>query len=218
MCFGRSIRCIGFALLILALLCIVANILLYFPNGETKYAAYNQLGKYVGYLHGIIGGGILVSSKQLLYFTHPSMSVLVPAFMFIGLEYDPCNRCFVHEHYGRNCSLLASIVAACIGIIGAAYCFIVSALALANRPYCYSRVENICCHPNAGPAGGYVIQHSSWPLCPEQIRIVKWNVTLFAILLTLSGIELILCIVQIISSCVGGVWTICYGRKETTPC
>ncbi|XP_066477619.1 transmembrane 4 L6 family member 1 [Tiliqua scincoides] len=200
MCFGRSVRCIGYALLILALLCIVANILLYFPNGETKYASYNQLSKYVGYLHGIIGGGILV---------------LIPACMLIGLEYDYCNGCFVHEHCGRSCSLLVSVVLAGVGILGAAYCFIVSALALAYRPHCYTRVENVCCYPTGESSGGYVIGHSSWPLCPEQVRIVKWNVTLFAILLVLSGIELILCIIQIIHGCVGGVCTMCCGRKET---
>lgn len=93
MCLGRAVRWIGFALLVLALLCIVANILLYFPNGETKYAAYNQLSKYVCYLHGIIGGGLLVSNQQLLYFTHLPMSVLSvlsgAGFLFQNIDQFP---------------------------------------------------------------------------------------------------------------------------------
>lgn len=66
MCFGRCTRCIGCKLLILALLSIVANILLYFPNGETRFASEHHLSKYVECLHGILGGGLLVSNKLLL--------------------------------------------------------------------------------------------------------------------------------------------------------
>uniref|UniRef100_A0A8C4W9C1 Transmembrane 4 L six family member 1 n=1 Tax=Gopherus evgoodei TaxID=1825980 RepID=A0A8C4W9C1_9SAUR len=62
MCFGKCARCIGYKLLILAFFCIIANILLYFPNGETRFASEHRLSKYVACLHGIIGGGILVST------------------------------------------------------------------------------------------------------------------------------------------------------------
>jgi len=63
MCFERCARCIGCKLLILALLSIAANILLYFPNGETRFASEHHLSKYVECLHGILGGGLLVSNK-----------------------------------------------------------------------------------------------------------------------------------------------------------
>lgn len=68
MCFGRRTRCIGYKLLVLALLSIVANVLLYFPNGETRFASEHHLGKYVECLHGILGGGILVSNKLVVSF------------------------------------------------------------------------------------------------------------------------------------------------------
>lgn len=64
MCWQRCAKYIGYQLLVLALLCIVANVLLYFPNGETRYAAQNLLGKYVGCLHGIIGAGLVVSTTE----------------------------------------------------------------------------------------------------------------------------------------------------------
>lgn len=68
MCFGRRARCIGYKLLILAVLCIVANILLYFPNGETRFASQHHLSKYVECLHGIVGGGFLVSIELVISF------------------------------------------------------------------------------------------------------------------------------------------------------
>lgn len=66
MCYGKCARCIGQSLVGLAILCIVANILLYFPNGETKYASEDHLSKFVWFFSGIIGGGLLVSCSKLL--------------------------------------------------------------------------------------------------------------------------------------------------------
>lgn len=79
MCYGRCIKYVGYKLLILAVLCIVANILLYFPNGEIGYASHNHLSRYVGCLHGIVGGGILVSNKSL-YVSFLTMDVLMLLF------------------------------------------------------------------------------------------------------------------------------------------
>uniref|UniRef100_A0A452IFF0 Uncharacterized protein n=1 Tax=Gopherus agassizii TaxID=38772 RepID=A0A452IFF0_9SAUR len=90
MCFGKCARCIGYKLLILAFFCIVANILLYFPNGETRFASEHRLSKYVACLHGIIGGGILI---------------FLPAAVFIGLEHDNCCGCCGHENCGKSCAI-----------------------------------------------------------------------------------------------------------------
>uniref|UniRef100_A0A8D0B6P7 Transmembrane 4 L six family member 1 n=1 Tax=Salvator merianae TaxID=96440 RepID=A0A8D0B6P7_SALMN len=201
MCLGRCAKYTGYKLLVLAVLCIVANILLYFPNGETKYASHNYLSRYVGCLHGIIGGGILV---------------LVPACVFIGLEHYHFPGCPVHEQYSRNCALLTSVLAACVGIFGAAYCFIISILALAHGPYCYSVHDHGWCYPFSDTSGGYLLKHSSWSDCQEPRDIVKWNVTLFSILLILSGIELIICTIQAINGCIGGAWAICCGHGEVS--
>lgn len=68
MCYGRCARCIGHALVWLAVLCIVANILLYFPNGDTRYASEDHLSRFVRFFSGIGGGGVVVShaaSRQL---------------------------------------------------------------------------------------------------------------------------------------------------------
>lgn len=64
MCYGKCARCIGHSLVWLAIVCIVANILLYFPNGETKYASEDHLSHFVWFFSGIIGGGLLVSHSE----------------------------------------------------------------------------------------------------------------------------------------------------------
>ncbi|XP_044288960.1 transmembrane 4 L6 family member 1-like [Varanus komodoensis] len=200
MCYGRCAKSIGYTLLVLSVLCIVANVLLYFPNGESRYASHYPLGNYVGCLHGIIGGGLLV---------------LISACVFIGLEHDHFHGCCPQENCRRSCAMLAIVILGCVGILGAGYCFIISALALARGPCCYCEDDRAWCYPFFDPAGGHVLQN---PNCGEPRSTVTWNVTLFSILLVLSAVELILCIVQVVYGCLGGACASCHGHKEDCPC
>ncbi|XP_010085844.1 PREDICTED: transmembrane 4 L6 family member 1 [Pterocles gutturalis] len=202
MCFERRARCIGYKLLILALLSIVANILLYFPNGETRYASEHHLGKYVECLHGILGGGLLV---------------LLPAVVFIGLHNDDCCGCFGHEHCGKGCAMLSSVLAAVVGILGSGYCIIISALGLSHGPYCFTHLERNWIYPFTESSGGYLFEYNRWSECQEPQNIVQWNVTLFSILLVLGGIEFILCFIQIINGILGGLCGLCCRHEEVIP-
>ncbi|XP_053316670.1 transmembrane 4 L6 family member 1 [Spea bombifrons] len=196
MCFGKCAKCIGSLLLALAILCIVANILLYFPNGETQYASNNQLSRYVWYFEGIVGAGVLM---------------LIPAFVFIGLEDDTCCGCCGNESCGRSCAMLSSILAAIIGVAGSAYCVIVSAFGLVQGPYCLA--NNQWTYPFQNNTGSYLTEYSTWSQCAEPKNVVVWNVTLFSILLGLSGIQLILCLIQIINGLIGGLCGCCCEEK-----
>ncbi|KAK2538577.1 Tm4sf1 [Columba guinea] len=201
MCFGRRARCIGYKLLVLALLSIVANVLLYFPNGETRFASEHHLGKYVECLHGILGGGILV---------------LVPATVFIGLHSGDGCGCCGHESCGKGCAMLSSVLAAFVGILGSGYCVIISALGLSHGPYCFTHLERNWVYPFAGSSGGYLFEYNKWSECQEPQNIVQWNVTLFSILLVVGGIEFILCFIQIINGIVGGLCGLCCSHEEVT--
>ncbi|NXR52745.1 T4S1 protein, partial [Hippolais icterina] len=199
MCFGRRARCVGYKLLILALLCIVANTLLYFPNGETRFASEHHLSKYVECLHGILGGGFLV---------------LIPAAVFIGLHNDECCGCFGHESCGKSCAMLSSVLAAFVGILGSGYCIIISALGLSQGPYCFTYPERNWIYPFTDSSGGYLLEYNKWSECQEPQNIVQWNVTLFSILLVLGGIEFILCFIQIINGILGGLCGLCCSHEE----
>uniref|UniRef100_A0A8D2LPB7 Transmembrane 4 L six family member 1 n=1 Tax=Varanus komodoensis TaxID=61221 RepID=A0A8D2LPB7_VARKO len=190
MCYGRCAKSIGYTLLVLSVLCIVANVLLYFPNGESRYASHYPLGNYVGCLHGIIGGGLLV---------------LISACVFIGLEHDHFHGCCPQENCRRSCAMLAIVILGCVGILGAGYCFIISALALARGPCCYCEDDRVLW-----------ATETTWASKPRST--VTWNVTLFSILLVLSAVELILCIVQVVYGCLGGACASCHGHKEVRVC
>ncbi|XP_032201784.1 transmembrane 4 L6 family member 1 isoform X2 [Mustela erminea] len=189
MCYGRCVRCIGHSLVWLAILCIVANILLYFPNGETKYVSENHLSRFVWFFSGIVGGGLLM---------------FLPAFMFIGLEKDDCWGCCSHENCGKRCPIFSSVLAAAIGVAGSGYCVIVAALGLAEGPLCLNS-SGQWNYTFANTDGQYLLDTSSWSQCTEPTHVVEWNITLFSILLALGGIEFILCLIQIINGVMGGI-------------
>ncbi|XP_069474465.1 transmembrane 4 L6 family member 1 [Ambystoma mexicanum] len=198
MCFGKCARCIGSNLLYLAILCIIANLLLYFPNGETKYASEGHLTSYVWYFHGLVGAGLLI---------------FLPASVFIALERENCCGCCGHQNCGKGCAMFSSILAAVIGLAGSAYCVVVSAVALARGPLCLdsaSQWRYVFLDTN----GGYLTDHASWSECIEPKNVVTWNVTLFSILLGLAGIEFILCLIQIINGLIGGICSCCGCRNE----
>lgn len=198
MCFGRCAKCIGYILLTLAVLSIVANILLYFPNGETKYAQENHLSRYVWFFEGIAGAGLLM---------------LIPAFVCIGLEEENCCGCCGNQNCGRSCAMLGSVVAALIGIVGAGYCLIISALGLAEGPLCLN--NNQWTYPFVDSNAHYLADHSTWSQCDEPKNVVVWNVTLFSILLGLSGIEIILCLIQVINGLIGGICGACCCQEKS---
>ncbi|KAM4770736.1 transmembrane 4 L6 family member 1-like [Rhinophrynus dorsalis] len=192
MCFEKCARCIGYHLLILAILCIVANILLYFPNGETKYANDDHLSRFVWFFEGIGGAGLLM---------------LIPAGVFIGLEQEDCCGCCGNHKCGKSCAMFSSILAALIGVAGAGYCVIISALGLAEGPYCLK--DGKWTYAFNETKSHYLFDHASWSQCTEPKNVVVWNVTLFSILLGLSGIQVILCLIQIINGCIGGLCNMC---------
>lgn len=202
MCYGRCARCIGHSLVWLGVLCIVANILLYFPNGETKYASEHNLSRFVWFFGGIAGGGLLM---------------FLPAFVFIGLEEEDCCGCCGHDDCGKRCAMLSSILAALIGISASGYCVTVASLGLAEGPWCRDSLG----HWNytlAGTEGQYLLDSSTWSLCKEPKHIVEWNVTLFSLLLAFGGIEFILCLIQVINGLLGGICGYCCSRQQRYDC
>ncbi|XP_048190648.1 transmembrane 4 L6 family member 1 [Perognathus longimembris pacificus] len=196
---GRCARCVGHSLVWLATLCIVANILLYFPNGETKYASEHHLSRFVWFFSGLAGGGLLM---------------LLPACVFIGLEDGDGCGC---DDCGKGCATLSSVLAALIGIAGSGYCVIVAALGLAEGPLC-ADASGQWNYTFADTEGGYLMDSSTWSRCQEPEHVVEWNVTLFSLLLALGGIEFILCLIQVINGVFGGLCGYCCSRQQRYDC
>ncbi|KAG2463142.1 T4S1 protein, partial [Polypterus senegalus] len=189
MCVRRCSKCLGFSLIPLALGCIAANILLFFPNANTEPAESNGLSHFVWFFHGIIGAGIVM--------------FLPATFFIVATKEDVCGCCERNSCHNR-CPLLSSILVALIGIAGSGYCVIVSVLGLLQGPKCNS--NNSLEYPFENDNGNYLTNYTYWnDKCKSPQNVVLWNVTLFSILLLFSGIQAIICFLQIINVITGAM-------------
>ncbi|XP_048845698.1 transmembrane 4 L6 family member 18 [Brienomyrus brachyistius] len=178
---------LGVVLFVLAIFCILANTLLYFPNWKADYATdKDQLSKYVWYFAGISGGGLVI---------------FLPAAVFMSL--DDCRGRGSRRSCGTSCALFGSVTAALIGLVGSGYCFVISAMALMEGPLCWTGTK--WTYPFENQAGQYLMNHTLWEMCKEPEGVVEWNVSLFSILLALSGVEALICAVQAIAGLLGGL-------------
>ncbi|XP_046884363.1 transmembrane 4 L6 family member 18 [Hypomesus transpacificus] len=191
MCTVGFARSLGFALLPLALGCIVANVLLFFPGGEVSYLQQERLSWYTWYFMGIGGGGVLM---------------FLPAGVFISL--GKCTGCCWNESFMMCGAVMASLV----GLAGSGYCFVISAIAMLQGPFCFTDLGWMYPFSNAG--GSYLLEPDSWLKCQQPQHIVEWNVTLLSVLLGLSALQFIICILQIFNGLVTAVCRPCCYKQE----
>ncbi|XP_053160473.1 transmembrane 4 L6 family member 4 [Hemicordylus capensis] len=183
MCCRECAKCLGVILIPLAVLCTLANILLFFPGGNVETSEH--ITKEVWCFGGLLGSGVLM---------------VFPALVFLGLKNNDCCGCCGNESCGKRFAMFTSIIFAAVGVVGAGYSFIVSAVALNNGPLCLME-DGSWDYPFQN--GNYLTNHSSWSTCHAPESIVPWNVSLFSLLLVMSVIQLVLCAIQAVNGLLG---------------
>ncbi|KAF3690619.1 Transmembrane 4 L6 family member 4 [Channa argus] len=187
MCACSFAKCIGITLIPLSIVCVLCNILLFFPGGESVESEH--ITEQVWYFGGILGSGVLM---------------IFPALVFLGLKNNDCCGCCGNESCGRRFAMLSSILFAAVGVIGAGYSVIVSAVAINHGPQC--KVSNG--DPMKGwdypfSDGNYLTNKTAWSVCLEPANVVSWHLSLFSVLLIMGLIQVALCAVQVVNGLLG---------------
>ncbi|XP_019899865.1 transmembrane 4 L6 family member 4 [Esox lucius] len=197
MCSGGFAKCLGISLIPLAILCVFCNILLFFPGGMIV-SDNAHITPEVWYFGGILGSGVLM---------------IFPALVFLGLKNNDCCGCCGNESCGKRFAMFTSIIFAALGVLGAGYSFIVSAVAVHNGPTCLFYNET---WTNPFNDGDYLYNHTLWDSCKEPVGIVTWHLTLFSMLLVMSLIQAVLCAIQVINGLIGAICGDCCGCCGST--
>uniref|UniRef100_A0A3B5LXX3 Uncharacterized protein n=1 Tax=Xiphophorus couchianus TaxID=32473 RepID=A0A3B5LXX3_9TELE len=195
MCVSRYLLYVGFALVPMAIICIVSNILLLFP--EMTY-------------HFLLDGGTRVQ-HLLSGFTDPVRTAKHLAHQELDPKYDlllqMCAfvpRCFsaVIDVF-MFFQMFGVALYSCLGLLAASTCCVVSATGLAQGPLCLYNSPDVvtrflCRH------AGYLYNQSMWSgICLKPESVVEWNVVLFSMMGICSAVQAVLCGLNILNSLVG---------------
>ncbi|XP_061681275.1 transmembrane 4 L6 family member 4 [Syngnathoides biaculeatus] len=188
MCSGGFANCLGISLMPLAIVCVLCNILLFFPGGNTVES--DKITEEVWYFGGILGSGVLM---------------IFPALVFLGLKNNDCCGCCGNESCGRRFAMLSSIMFAAVGLVGAGYSVVVSAVAINNGPKCLTEVNSTSVWTYPFTDGDYLTDSTIWSKCEKPTDVVSWHLSLFSVLLVMGLLQMVLCAVQVLNGLLGAV-------------
>ncbi|XP_060890440.1 transmembrane 4 L6 family member 4 [Labrus mixtus] len=194
MCSGGFAKCLGITLMPLAIVCVLCNILLFFPSGHIEEK--DHITEQVWYFGGILGSGVLM---------------IFPALVFLGLKNNDCCGCCGNESCGRRFAMLSSILFAAVGVAGAGYSVIVSSVAINQGPKCLVCKNGTNVWDTPFGNGDYLSNTTLWTLCLEPTGLVSWHLSLFSVLLITGLIQVALCAVQVVNGLLGAICGDCCG-------
>ncbi|XP_063302068.1 transmembrane 4 L6 family member 5-like [Pelobates fuscus] len=208
MCTGKCSTFIGVSLFPVSLVCVAANLMMFFPDGSREYLenAEEQITQEVRNLGGVIGGGLLV---------------LFPAIHIIATGRMSC--------CSNRCGMLMSILLALVGIGGALFGFLMSIIGLLRGPVCQfdssyftddlSKPSLVWGRPFSEELKtisneSYLLHRDIWNICVAPPNVVLFNVILFSIIMVATGAEIILCAIQTVNGLFGCICGTCQNEKS----
>ncbi|XP_061733652.1 transmembrane 4 L6 family member 5-like [Nerophis ophidion] len=187
MCVSRCLRCVGVSLVALAIVCVLANILLLFPEMKVHFLLEGHVTREATWATGLWSSGVLV---------------------LLGA------RAFVRSSQTRGCcafrgQMLRQALYSCLCLLAAGMCCLVSATGLVQGPLCLYNTTSgpawgVPLKPIADQDAGYLYNRTRWSgVCLEPGSVVLWNVVLFSVLGGASGLQMVLCGANILNALLG---------------
>ncbi|XP_043115635.1 transmembrane 4 L6 family member 5 [Puntigrus tetrazona] len=206
---GRCSRSVGMALIPIAIVCMLANALLLFPDMKYQYLTENHVTREATWSTGIWASGLLVSLPLLLF------ALCLWRGLYNTLRKKGC--CYF------TAEVLRKLGYTCLAVLAAGLCFVVSGTGLALGPLCLH-------NSTEGPKWGrplkqvrtgeqlYLYAPERWSsACVEPRGVVVWNVTLFSVLMAASGLQLIFCALHLLAAVLEFMCGPGFGKNKVVP-
>ncbi|XP_032400891.1 transmembrane 4 L6 family member 5 [Xiphophorus hellerii] len=187
MCVSRYLLYVGFALVPMAIICIVSNILLLFPEMTYHFLLDGHVTREATWATGLWASGFLV---------------LLGANAFI-------KRSRTRGFVAARTQMFGVALYSCLGLLAASACCVVSATGLAQGPLCLYNSSSgltwgVPLKPVPNRHAGYLYNQSMWSgICLKPESVVEWNVVLFSMMGICSAVQAVLCGLNILNSLVG---------------
>ncbi|XP_026138662.1 transmembrane 4 L6 family member 1 [Carassius auratus] len=184
MCTGHCSRSVGMALIPTAIVCMLANTLLLFPDLKYQYLSDNHVTREATWCSGIWASGLLVLVAARGFTTHN--------------EKNGC--CYF------TTEVLRKLGYTCLAILAAGLCFVVSGTGLALGPLClHNSTEGLKWGRPLKQVKTreqlYLFAPERWPsACVEPRHVVVWNMAFLSVLMAASGLQLILCVLHLLTA------------------
>ncbi|XP_068136560.1 transmembrane 4 L6 family member 19 isoform X2 [Hyperolius riggenbachi] len=209
MCIGKCSRFTGLGLIALALLSVVLNLFLLFPNLDGSYLRNKQISSHAMRMPGVWAGGLMV----LLGGVQTTM---------VGFKVKSVSCC-------RTCfDMLLSGLFCILALVGAAVSFVFSAAGLLSGPYCLHQVEGEAAlewgYPYISPdlSGLTTSTEISFPeksslklSCIDPPDIETWNSHFYVSLGLVNLLEIVLCLSQLVNAILGVFVGHCDQKKDS---
>nr|XP_046244261.1 transmembrane 4 L6 family member 5 [Scatophagus argus] len=201
MCVSRCLQCVGVALLPMAVVCMLSNILLLLPELKIQFLLEGHVTREATWATGLWGSGFLA---------------LLSA------------RAFVQSSKTRGCcafrsKMLCQVLYSFVCLLAAGICCLVSATGLSQGPLCLYNTTSgptwgVPLKPVPDCHAGYLYNRTLWSgVCLEPRGVVQWNVVLFIVMGGASGLQTLLCGANIINSLLGLVLGPGFCQNKVSP-
>ncbi|XP_062873325.1 transmembrane 4 L6 family member 19 [Trichomycterus rosablanca] len=184
MCSPSCSKCLGIAMILLAVVSTLANLLLLFPGFQHKYLTEGHITPEALWCTGIWASGFVV---------------IVAA------------RGFVSNSTKKGCcqfraDMLCRIIYSSVAVVAAVFSFLFNSKGLTGGPFCLHngtegmKWERPLKRVNL-EAKSYLYEPERWAsACEEPVGVVVWNIVLFSTIMATSGLQAIFSAVQILNS------------------
>ncbi|KAM6932028.1 transmembrane 4 L6 family member 1-like [Lycodopsis pacificus] len=193
MCVSRCLRCVAISLVVLAIICMLSNILLLLPELKIHFLLEGHVTREATWVTGLWGSGFLVALGARAF-----------------VRSSRAGGCCAFRRQMLFCvQMFCRLVHSVMSLLAAGFCCLVSFTGLCQGPLCLyntgsTQTWGVPLQPHPDSHAGYLYNRTLWSgVCLEPRGVVQWNLVLFSVMGSASGLQTVLCGANILNSVLG---------------